>query len=74
MSLRKWVFVIGPHASAKSNVLDVLRFLRDIAKPGGGLERAVAERIVAAAKPGRCNAMPPVHTGGVEKIRAQMPK
>ena len=38
------VFVVGPNASGKSNLLDVLRFLRDIAKPGGGLQRAVAER------------------------------
>jgi predicted ATPase len=38
------VFVIGPNASGKSNLLDVFRFLRDIAKPGGGLQRAVAQR------------------------------
>ncbi len=29
------VFVVSPNASAKSNFLDVFRFLRDIAKPGG---------------------------------------
>lgn len=44
VSLRERVFVIGPNASGKSNLLDVLRFLRDVAKPGGGLQRAVAER------------------------------
>src|SRR6218665_92041 len=38
------VFVIGPNASGKSNLLDVLRFLRDIAKPGGGLQQAVNHR------------------------------
>lgn len=38
------VFVIGPNASGKSNLLDAFRFLRDIAKPGGGLQRAVAQR------------------------------
>jgi predicted ATPase len=38
------VFVIGPNASGKSNLLDVLRFLRDIAKPGGGLQRAITQR------------------------------
>ncbi|MBZ5594388.1 MAG: AAA family ATPase [Acidobacteriia bacterium] len=38
------VFVIGPNASGKSNMLDVLRFLRDIAKPGGGLQRAITQR------------------------------
>ncbi len=38
----KRVFIIGPNASGKSNLLDALRFLRDIAKDG--LERAVEER------------------------------
>jgi predicted ATPase len=38
------VFLIGPNASGKSNLLDVFRFLRDIAKPGGGLQRAVTQR------------------------------
>jgi predicted ATPase len=38
------VFVVGPNASGKSNLLDSLRFLRDVAKPGGGLQRAIAER------------------------------
>ncbi|OFY50972.1 MAG: chromosome segregation protein SMC [Bacteroidetes bacterium GWF2_41_31] len=38
------VFMVGPNASGKSNLLDVFRFLRDIAKPGGGLQNAVLER------------------------------
>ncbi len=38
------VFVVGPNASGRSNLLDVLRFLRDIAKPGGGLQKAVTDR------------------------------
>ena len=38
------VFVIGPNASGKSNLLDSLRFLRDVAKAGGGLQRAVSQR------------------------------
>ncbi len=38
------VFIVGPNASGKSNLLDALRFLRDIAKPGGGLQRAIAQR------------------------------
>ncbi|WP_165943415.1 AAA family ATPase [Roseicella aquatilis] len=38
-------FVVGPNASGKSNLLDALRFLRDLAKPvGGGLAAAVEER------------------------------
>ncbi len=38
------LFIAGPNASGKSNLLDAFRFLRDLAKSGGGLERAVAER------------------------------
>src|SRR5438552_19008881 len=38
------VFVIGPNASGKSNVLDAIRFLRDVAKHGGGLQRAIVQR------------------------------
>lgn len=43
--LRERIFVIGPNASGKSNLLDVFRFLRDIAKPeGGGFQKAVKDR------------------------------
>jgi len=38
------VFIVGPNAAGKSNLLDALRFLRDIAKPGGGLQAAIRER------------------------------
>lgn len=38
------VFVVGPNASGKSNLLDAFRFLRDISKPGGGLQKAVTDR------------------------------
>jgi predicted ATPase len=57
VSLRNWknfrsvdvnigsrVFLVGPNACGKSNFLDVFRFLRDIAKRGGGLQQAVEER------------------------------
>lgn len=45
IDLRERVFVIGPNASGKSNLLDVFRFLRDIAMPqGGGLQQAVKDR------------------------------
>jgi len=37
-------FLVGPNASGKSNLLDVFRFLRDIVKAGGGLQRAVSQR------------------------------
>jgi len=38
------IFLIGPNACGKSNFLDAFRFLRDIAKPGGGLQSAVKQR------------------------------
>jgi predicted ATPase len=38
------VFILGPNASGKSNFLDVFRFLRDLAKPSGGLQAAIADR------------------------------
>ncbi len=45
VKLRDRQFVVGPNASGKSNLLDVFRFLRDIAKPeGGGLQKAVKDR------------------------------
>jgi predicted ATPase len=34
-------FVVGPNASGKSNLLEALRFLRDVAHDGGGLQSAV---------------------------------
>ena len=38
------VFVAGPNASGKSILLDVFTFLKDVAKPSGGLQNAVTER------------------------------
>lgn len=44
VSLQQRMFLIGPNASGKSNLLDVFRFLRDLVRVGGGLEKAVADR------------------------------
>lgn len=44
VELRSRVFVVGPNASGKSNLLDAFRFLRDIASTGGGLQEAVQSR------------------------------
>ena len=44
VDLGQRVFVAGPNASGKSNLLDAIGFIRDIAKPGGGLQKAVEER------------------------------
>jgi predicted ATPase len=44
LKLGERLFITGPNASGKSNLLDVFRFLRDIAKTGGGLQQAIRER------------------------------
>lgn len=38
------LFVVGPNASGKSNLLDLFRFLADIAGQGGGLAAAIERR------------------------------
>ncbi len=52
VDLQKRVFLIGPNASGKSNLLDVFRFLRDVVSVGGGFQAAVARR--GGVKPLRC--------------------
>jgi predicted ATPase len=44
VELRDRLFLVGPNASGKSNLLDAFRFLRDLASSGGGLQEAVARR------------------------------
>ncbi len=45
IDLQQRQFAVGPNASGKTNLMDVFRFLRDIAKiEGGGLQKAVADR------------------------------
>jgi predicted ATPase len=44
VGLSQRVFVVGPNASGKSNLLDVFRFLHDVVSVGGGLEEAVRKR------------------------------
>src|SRR4051812_5689017 len=44
VTLGRRVFLVGPNAAGKSNLLDVFRFLRDIADPEGGFQRAVKSR------------------------------
>jgi predicted ATPase len=38
------LIVVGPNASGKSNLLDSIRFLRDISRDGGGLQSAIRSR------------------------------
>ena len=42
--LQDRMLVVGPNASGKSNLLDALRFLGQVASPGGGFQNAVASR------------------------------
>lgn|SRR5436305_11012519 len=42
--LQQRMFLVGPNASGKSNLLDAFRFLHDLVRVGGGLEKAVADR------------------------------
>ena len=44
VGLASRVFLVGPNASGKSNLLDVFRFLHDIVKIGGGFQEAVRRR------------------------------
>lgn len=45
VALQRRVFLVGPNASGKSNLLDALRFLKDIADPqGGGFQAAINRR------------------------------
>lgn len=44
VSLQRRVFFVGANAAGKSNILDIFRFLRDIAKVGGGFREAVESR------------------------------
>jgi len=44
VKLTERMFIVGPNASGKSNLLDALRFLRDISIVGGGMQKAIADR------------------------------
>ena len=42
--LERRLFIVGPNAAGKSNLLDLFRFLGDVAAPGGGLASAISSR------------------------------
>lgn len=44
LGVQERCFVVGANAAGKSNFIDALRFLRDVAKQGGGLQTAVRVR------------------------------
>lgn len=68
VNLTERCFVIGANAAGKSNFIDALRFLRDIAKQSGGLQEAVDIRggltkIRCLAARARTNISIKVHLG-----------
>jgi predicted ATPase len=38
------VFLVGPNASGKSNLLDIFRFFHDLTSIGGGIQKAIQMR------------------------------
>ena len=50
VGLSQRVFIVGPNASGKSNLLDVFRFLHDIVIVGGGLEEATHARTLRGSR------------------------
>ena len=44
VALQGRVFLIGPNASGKSNLLDAFRFLHELVTLGGGFQEAIAKR------------------------------
>ena len=44
VDLQDRAFIAGPNASGKSNFLDAIKFLHDLASSGGGLRAATSER------------------------------
>lgn len=44
VNLSEKTIIVGPNAAGKSNLLDAIRFLRDVVKQGGGLQQAVVLR------------------------------
>ena len=42
--LQNRVFMVRPNAAGKSNLLDVFRFLRDLASSGGGFQESISPR------------------------------
>ncbi len=44
LNLEERVFLVGPNASGKSNLLDIFHFMKDLVVSGGGLYQAVTRR------------------------------
>lgn len=44
IKLQRRAFFVGANAAGKSNILDIFRFLRDLARTGGGFREAIESR------------------------------
>ena len=44
VTIQNRIFLVGPNASGKSNLLDVFRFLRDLGSSGGGFQESIGRR------------------------------
>ncbi len=64
VKLRERVFVAGPNACGKSNLLDVFRFLQELAVDGGGLINALD-----GSNRGGIRAVRSLHAGGKSDVR-----
>ena len=64
VELRERGFVAGPNASGKSNLLDVFRFLQELAVDGGGLINALD-----GSNRGGIRAVRSLHAGGQSDVR-----
>lgn len=65
VTLAERVFLVGPNASGKTNLLDVFRFLRDLVADGGGLTKAVERR-------GGMSRLRSLHARGQSKVRVKV--
>lgn len=63
VDLRERVFVVGPNASGKSNLLDAFRFLQELAVEGGGLTNALQ-----GSNRGGIRAVRSLHAGGNSEV------
>jgi predicted ATPase len=61
------VFVVGPNASGKSNLLDVFRFLQEVAADGGGLTNALL-----APNRGGIRAVRSLHAGNRNQVSIEV--
>lgn len=65
LKLGRRMFFVGPNASGKSNLLDALRFLHDIAAPTGSLLHAAEER-------GGLSHIRSLHAGFVSRVEIEV--